>query len=1324
MENLTKKFLKYCFILFLYVTSTVSFATEVPVEKAKLVATNYLRHLTNQPLKRSGDIVKLVYTPKQTSLKRAASSPLFYVFNQVEGSGFIVVSGDDNIKPILGYSLESNFDENNLSPQVAYWLSEYEKQIAFAVESNFQNTIQRQQWEMISSNQIAIKRGTTAVKPLLKTTWDQGTFYNDSCPYDNTAKKRVPVGCVATAMAQTMKYWGYPTTGVGSTSYTHATYGLLKANFGKTTYNWGAMSNKATSSNIEIARLMYHCGVSIDMNYGPDGSGAWATYESKYAKYANLHLSLIDYFKYDNTSISSIFKRDFTDQAWQDKLKIELNQGRVIVYCGNDGTGKSGHCFVFDGYDMNDFFHIDWGWSGQFNGYFTISNLVPNGTGTGGGSGNYSSNQEAVIGIRPKVSQVPVSAFSASTNFTSVGQVINLVDESTNYPHNWSWTISPNNATFVNGTTNTSKFPELSFSIPGKYTVTLTSTNSKGANTIAKTDYIIVNPALGKQVCDTMTNFLATEKKTYVRIKGGGSLAGHINGLNGFAEQYTIPSNFTHISGILLDFARAETNNTTSTIKVGIYQNDNGVPGTILSSKNVKISDIKNDVLNGVPSKVMFDSPIAVNGLFYIGFETTNVAGDSVGLYTTQTTGVTTNTAFMKISSNNSWCTYEKCWSSLKIHLSVSPLVSILPSPNFVINSTPTKTNTSVEIDASSSSNAYAYNWNLTGANKSKLSYYKESITYATPGTYDITLDAIGGCGNTASITKQIVVASTCNSGPVYTTITETKSDSFTWNGSTYTQSGTYIYQTITKGGCDSIVTLNLTINPVKKGIDVQTACTSYTWIDGKTYTTSNNNATYRLVTKNGYDSIVTLNLTINSVKTGKDVKTACASYTWIDGKTYTTSNNTATYKLVAKNGCDSIVTLNLTINTFKTGIDVQSACKSYTWIDGKNYTASNNTATYKMVGKNGCDSIVTLNLTINTFKTGKDVKTACVSYTWIDGKTYTASTNTATYTLVTKNGCDSIVTLDLTINSVKTGKDVKTACASYTWIDGKTYTASTNNATHKLVAKNGCDSIVTLDLTINPVKTGIDVKTSCGSYTWIDGKTYTASTNNATHKLVSKNGCDSIVTLNLTINPVKTGIDTKTACGSYTWIDGNTYTASTNSATQKLFSKKGCDSIVTLNLTINDKPAVSATLQNGSLAASTSNDTYQWLDCDADPIANATTQTYLPTQTGNYAVKVSLKGCEATSACVKFETQTTGLADANHVTFRIYPNPNQGVFNIAGLPIGSYKIMNLMGAEVFQFNVDKTDAQLVNLSHLAKGVYQIASEQHKLMHNKVVITD
>ena len=245
------------------------------------------------------------------------------------------------------------------------------------------------------------------------------------------------------------------------------------------------------------------------------------------------------------------------------------------------------------------------------------------------------------------------------------------------------------------------------------------------------------------------------------------------------------------------------------------------------------------------------------------------------------------------------------------------------------------------------------------------------------------------------------------------------------------------------------------------------------------------------------------------------------------------------------------MVTLDLTINNSVSGTDTQVACGSYTWIDGNTYTASNNTATFTFPNGsvNGCDSIVTLDLTINNSVSGTDIQVACGSYTWIDGNTYTASNNSATFTILNGsiNGCDSTVTLDLTINNSVSGTDTQVACGSYTWIDGNTYTTSNNSATFNIVggAVNGCDSLVTLDLTINNSVSGTDTQVACGSYTWIDGNTYTASNNTATFTFPngSVNGCDSIVTLDLTINNSVSGIDTQVACGSFTWIDGNTYT-------------------------------------------------------------------------------------------------------------------------------------------------------------------------------------
>ena len=156
-----------------------------------------------------------------------------------------------------------------------------------------------------------------------------------------------------------------------------------------------------------------------------------------------------------------------------------------------------------------------------------------------------------------------------------------------------------------------------------------------------------------------------------------------------------------------------------------------------------------------------------------------------------------------------------------------------------------------------------------------------------------------------------------------------------------------------------------------------------------------------------------------------------------------------------------------------------------------------------------------------------------------IDGNTYTESNNTATDTLVNAVGCDSVVTLDLTILNSSSGTDVQTACDSFTWIDGNTYTASNNTAIDTLVNAMGCDSVVTLDLTILNSTSGTDVQTACDSFTWIDGNTYTESNNTATDTLVNAMGCDSIVTLNLTIQKHSNNFETIEECYSYVPFPG-----------------------------------------------------------------------------------------------------------------------------------------------------------------------------------------
>ena len=332
----------------------------------------------------------------------SGSNAAFYVYSVNEGQGFVIVSGDDAVRPILGYSSGNTFSVNNISPEVTYWLEYYNNQISDVIAANKTASGEiAQRWaSLLSGSYGKTANKGTAVSPLVATTWDQGSYYNDLCP--GTGASKTPTGCVATAMAQIMKYWNAPTEGTGSYSYTHGTYGALSADFGTTTYNWGVMPTVLNgSSSVEsvdaVATLMYHCGVAVRMDYSPEGSGAqvigWGSYPSALNAFKN-------YFGY-KTTISGEYREDYTTDDWIAMVKDEIDAGRPVLYAGFDGSFGAGHAFVFSGYDDDNMFHINWGWSGYYNGYFTVDDLNPDGTGIGGGSGSYNDGQQILINIEP-----------------------------------------------------------------------------------------------------------------------------------------------------------------------------------------------------------------------------------------------------------------------------------------------------------------------------------------------------------------------------------------------------------------------------------------------------------------------------------------------------------------------------------------------------------------------------------------------------------------------------------------------------------------------------------------------------------------------------------------------------------------------------------------------------------------------------------------------------------------------------------------------------------------------------------------------------------
>lgn len=441
------------------------------------------------------------------------------------------------------------------------------------------------------------------------------------------------------------------------------------------------------------------------------------------------------------------------------------------------------------------------------------------------------------------------------------------------------------------------------------------------------------------------------------------------------------------------------------------------------------------------------------------------------------------------------------------------------------------------------------------------------------------------------------------------------------------------------------------------------TTCGNYTWAaNGQTYSTSGSYTT-TLYSVNGCDSIATLNLTIAPATSGSQSVGACTSYTWpTNGQTYTSSGSYSTL-LTNAAGCDSTATLNLTIYNPYNVVQTISACAAYTWpATGLSYSTTGSYVA-NLTSVNGCDSTVTLNLTMSTSASSSSNASACNSYTWsANGATYTASGSYQT-TLMSSTGCDSVVTLNLTINSPTAGTTAVSSCETYTWpANGQTYTSSgAYSAT--LTNASGCDSVVTLNLTIlSPSNPAAQNVSSCESYTWpANGQTYTASgTYNAT--LTNALGCDSNVVLNLTITSPSTGQETVSACYEYTWpTNGMTYTNS-GMYTAVLTNAEGCDSVVTLDLTINTVNSSINFLDLVTLTVNQAGGTYQWLDCNNGfaEVPGATSQTFSPAANGSYACEITYNGCVDTTQC-----RTISMVGIEDNAFQnglvLHPNPTSG---------------------------------------------------------------
>ena len=380
---------KFMLLVSLLAVITFGFSTNVvPVSDAVKVSKNFLSERIGS-MEAQNYSIELMYTEYASD-----GTPVYYRF-QVGDRGFIMISATNQVSPVLAYSLEGTFSE---TPAVSYLCGKYKEELSEIVAMPTPKSANKEWARYLSDNfQLrATKDEVERVEPLVTTLWNQAPIYNSECPYNprttTDIDKRAYVGCVALSMANIMFYYRYPEMGYGSASYIPReyddhdsliyTYPPQYVNFLTSTYNYDVMPNKLTDTyNHELAKLLYHCGVSVRMSYGWDGSGSQSE-RALSALQTFFYYSPIGQFQNIQDVVSDTNNAALLPN-WEAKLVEELNANRPIFYSGTSASA-GGHAWIVDGYttiDSTRYFHVNWGWGGVDNGFFLLRNMLTTSSG-------------------------------------------------------------------------------------------------------------------------------------------------------------------------------------------------------------------------------------------------------------------------------------------------------------------------------------------------------------------------------------------------------------------------------------------------------------------------------------------------------------------------------------------------------------------------------------------------------------------------------------------------------------------------------------------------------------------------------------------------------------------------------------------------------------------------------------------------------------------------------------------------------------------------------------------------------------------------------
>lgn len=391
-----------CTLLFLFILlANRLLADNVTAEQAHALATDFFKTNVQTRSTAASPQLHLVWDGEDANTRSAGNLPAFYVFNSTDQKGFVIIAGDDVVMPVLGYSFTNSFVVDGMPSNLKSWMNGLKEQINEARETGLNTSdVVYEAWRGVSDMTTG-----DVVKQYQTAEWDQESPYNTLCP--KIEGTQTVTGCVATAISILMRYHQWPNAGTGTLpaySYEALVSGakIYQNVSGRTlghTYAWNDMPlqydrNSSEISKNEVATLMYDCGVMAQSQFNIASAGGTGA-----STLTAVH-GLAEYMNY-NKSMLCLRREWYSDAEWIQMLENEIMTVGPVLY-GGATLSNEGHQFILDGYTTEDYFRVNWGWSGYSNGYFLISALNPNNQGAGGSTGGgFVANQDALFGLKP-----------------------------------------------------------------------------------------------------------------------------------------------------------------------------------------------------------------------------------------------------------------------------------------------------------------------------------------------------------------------------------------------------------------------------------------------------------------------------------------------------------------------------------------------------------------------------------------------------------------------------------------------------------------------------------------------------------------------------------------------------------------------------------------------------------------------------------------------------------------------------------------------------------------------------------------------------------